>query len=82
MEKEKQEGIFLNDKLEELKRVPVEEIIEEIKKSKGVTKVIFDGIITQRLIDACDEKNIDVVIGARTAKIERRPAKLKYYTFA
>jgi DNA primase len=80
--KEKQEGIFLNDKLKELKRVSVDKIIDEIKNSKGVTKVIFDGIITQRLIDACDEKNIDTIIGARLSKIERRPAKLKYYTFA
>jgi DNA primase len=80
--KEKQEGIFLNDKLKKLKTVPVAKIIEEIQKSKGVTKVIFDGIITQRLIDACDEKNIDVIIGARIGEIERRPAKMKYYTFA
>jgi DNA primase len=80
--KEKQEGIFLNDKLKKLKTVSVEKIVEEVKKSKGVTKVIFDGIITQRLIDACDEKNIETIVGARLAKIERRPAKLKYYTFA
>lgn len=80
--KEVQEGIFLNDKLKELKRVPVAKIVDEIKKSKGVTKLIFDGILTQRLIDACDEKNIDVIVAARIGKIERRPAKLKYYTFA
>ncbi|NHJ32109.1 MAG: DNA primase [Asgard group archaeon] len=80
--KEKQEGIFLDDKLKKLKTVSVAKIIDEIKKSKGVTKVIFDGIITQRLIDACDEKNINVIVGARVAKIERRPAKLTYYTFA
>ncbi len=80
--KEKQEGIFLDDKLKELKRVPVEKLLDEIKQSKGVTSLIFDGIITQRLIDICDEKDINVIIGARTTKIERRPEKLKYYTFA
>ncbi|MCK5184663.1 MAG: hypothetical protein KAQ95_10175, partial [Candidatus Heimdallarchaeota archaeon] len=80
--KEKQEGIFLNDKLKQLKRVPVAKIVDEIKKAKGVTKLIFDGILTQRLIDACDEKNIDVIVAARIGKIERRPAKLKFYTFA
>ena len=80
--KEKQEGIFLNDKLKQLKRVPVAKIVDEIKKAKGATKLIFDGILTQRLIDACEEKNIDVIVAARIGKIERRPAKLKFYTFA
>ncbi|MBN1327940.1 MAG: DNA primase [Candidatus Heimdallarchaeota archaeon] len=80
--KEKQEGIFLDEKLKEIKRVPVATIYEEIKNSKDVTKVIFDGIITQRLIDACEEKNINTIIGAKAAEIERRPAKVKYYIFA
>ncbi len=80
--KEKQEGIFLNEKLKKVKRVPVEAIYDEIKKSKGVTKVVFDGVITQRLIDACNEKKIDVIIGARMADVEKRPANLKVFTFA
>jgi len=80
--KEKQEGIFLDEKLKEIKRVPVATIYDEIKNSKDVTKVIFDGIITQRLIDVCEEKNINTIIGARTAEIERRPAKVRSYIFA
>ncbi|HUT82432.1 MAG TPA: DNA primase DnaG [Candidatus Bathyarchaeia archaeon] len=80
--KEKQEGIFLDEKLKEVKRVPVATIYEEIKNSKDVTKVIFDGIITQRLIDVCEEKNINTIIGAKTAELERRPAKVRYYIFA
>lgn len=80
--KEKQEGIFLNEELKEIKRVLVEDIYDEINKSKGVTKIIFDGIITQRLIDACHAKKIEVIIGARMADIEKRPASLKLFTFA
>jgi DNA primase len=80
--KEKQEGIFLDKKLKELKRIPVESLYEEIKKTKGIAKIVFDGIITQRLLELCSEKNIETLVGARLAKIENRPANVRYYTFA
>ncbi|MHA1212590.1 MAG: hypothetical protein ACTSSH_09020, partial [Candidatus Heimdallarchaeota archaeon] len=79
--KEKQEGIFLDEKLKHLKKVAVEKIYEELKKAKGVTKVVFDGVITQRLIDVCDEKKINTIVGARISEIKRRPSTVRYYTF-
>ena len=81
--KDKQEGIFLNEKQKQVKKVPVEKIYDEIQKAKSsVIAVVFDGIITQRLIDVCQEKNIQTLIGARIAELERRPDKTKIYSFA
>ncbi|NHK30441.1 MAG: DNA primase [Asgard group archaeon] len=80
--KDKQEGILLDAKSKEMKRIPVESIFDEVKKTKGISKIIFDGVITQRLLDLCSEKKITVIVGARTGKIDNRPTNLRYYTFA
>ena len=81
--KEKQEGIFLNEKKKRVKKVPVISIFDEIKKAKSsVITVVFDGIITQRLIDVCEEKNIGTLIGARIAELEKSPNKTKIFSFA
>ena len=81
--KETQEGIFLNDKQKQIKKVAVEKLFEEVSKAKSsVTAVIFDGIITQRLIDICEEKNVETLIGARIAELQKRPEKVKIYSFA
>ncbi|NHJ47337.1 MAG: DNA primase [Asgard group archaeon] len=80
--KEKQEGILLNEKLKEIKRIPVSSLFDELKKTKGVTKIVFDGVITQRLLNLCAELKIATLVGARTAKLESKPASITYYTFA
>ncbi|RLI67674.1 MAG: DNA primase [Candidatus Gerdarchaeota archaeon] len=81
-EKEQQEGILLDDNLKQLKRVAVEKLYDELKKAKKVTKVVFDGIITQRLLDLCEEKEINTIVGAKISEIEKQPKKTKFYTFA
>ena len=81
--KEKQEGILLDEKLKKIKTISVENIYDEIKKSKKkINKVIFDGIITQRLIDVCDEKEIGVLVGARISEIEKPSNKVQLFIFA
>ncbi|NHJ84016.1 MAG: DNA primase [Asgard group archaeon] len=79
--KEKQQGIFLDNDLKELKTVSVDKIYDELKDTKGVSKVVFDGVVTQRLVDLCQEKEIEIIIGAKTAEITK-PAKVKVFTFA
>ena len=79
--KDKQQGIFLDKNLKELKTVTVDKIYDELKKAKNVSKVIFDGVVTQRLVDLCQEKDIEIIIGAKTAEITKS-SKLKVFTFA
>lgn len=81
--KDKQEGHFYDAKSKVVKKVPVEKLYEEIEKyKKSISKVVFDGIITQRLIDLCKEKEIEELIGAVASEIKTRPVKPKVYTFA
>jgi len=81
--KDKQEGHFYDAKSKVVKKVPVEKIYEEIKKyRKSISKIVFDGIITQRLIDLCKEKEVEELIGAKASEIKIKPVKPKVYTFA
>lgn len=62
---------LLNENNELIKEVPVRELSKELEESKGVKKIVFDGIITQRLVDAAEKNNIGLVAGIKKGKIER-----------
>lgn len=49
--------------------VGVAEMINEIKKRKKLDAVVFDGIITQRLVNLAEEKGIKTLVGLKKAKI-------------
>lgn len=49
--------------------VGVAEMINEIKKRKKLDAVVFDGIITQRLVNLAEEKGIKQLVGLKKAKI-------------
>ena len=81
--KDKQEGHFYDAKSKVVKKVPVAKIYEEIEKyKKSISKIVFDGIITQRLIDLCKKKEVEELIGAVASEIKTKPIKPKIYTFA
>ncbi|MFW9923224.1 MAG: DNA primase DnaG [Candidatus Thorarchaeota archaeon] len=81
--KDAQEGLFLDENKKEIKRVQTEKIFDELKSSKDkIATIVFDGVITQRLIEVCDEKQIPIIIGARIAELENKPFKVKAYAFS
>ena len=81
--KDKQEGHFYDGKSKVVKKVPVAKIYDEIKKyKKSISKIVFDGIITQRLLNLCKEKEVEELIGAKASEIKTKPVKPKCYTFA
>ncbi len=81
--KEKLMGVFLDENLNELKRVPVSELAQELENYKDQVKyVVFDGIITQRLVDVFSGRS-DVVylIGVRVGEISKPAENVKVTTF-
>ncbi|ASJ10077.1 hypothetical protein A3L12_01580 [Thermococcus sp. P6] len=62
--------------------VPVRELTSQLKKRKDVHAVVFNGVITQRLIDIVSEGNVNYLVGARKYNVVRRPVNLKIITFA
>ncbi len=62
---------------------PVKEMIDAIAQLTTPTKaVVFDGIVSQRLLDVAQEKGIGTVVGTRLGPIGKFPDQVKIYTRA
>jgi len=75
------EAVLLNGEGEQTGRMPVYELVEKLKDSEGIQTVVFDGIVTGRLIDTAREKNIETIVGERVAEGVRVPRGIKVRSF-
>ncbi|MEM2789776.1 MAG: toprim domain-containing protein, partial [Candidatus Bathyarchaeia archaeon] len=75
------EAVLFNDRMEQIGRLPVSELADKLKEFEGVNTVVFDGIITQRLVDIASEKNIKYLIAARISEIVKQPLSVNLLTF-
>ena len=65
----------------ESERFPVAELVEKLKDAENVKAVIFDGIVTGRLIDAAAAKGVKVIVGDRIAEGIRIPQGMEIKAF-
>jgi hypothetical protein len=62
---------------------PVKEMIEAIANLATPAKaVVFDGIVSQRLLDVAHEKGIGTVVGTRLGPIGKVPEEIRIFTKA
>lgn len=64
----------------ELKKIPVRELTDSLKKSDNISTVVFDGIITQRLLDIANSKNINEIVGIKLGNVVKMPSSVKVIT--
>ncbi|MBI4210463.1 MAG: DNA primase [Candidatus Diapherotrites archaeon] len=53
-----------------MKEVKVKDLVAEVGKAKSPHAVIFDGVVTKRLVEAAEKAGAKYVIGARKGKVE------------
>ncbi len=75
------EAVLLKKDGSQAGRIPVSDLVDKLKKSEGVSVVLFDGIVTGRLIDTANEKNVKTIIGERVAEGVRIPRGLDVKSF-
>jgi DNA primase len=74
-------GAILDKALNMTKEVEVENIYEEIKNiDGGADTVIFDGVISQRLVDVASEKGIKKLVAFKSMNIVKKPHNVKLIT--
>ncbi|WP_283390159.1 DNA primase DnaG [Methanobrevibacter woesei] len=74
-------GAILDEALNVTKEVKVEEIYEELKNIDEPAKtVIFDGVISQRLVDVCSLKGIENLVAFKSMNIVKKPDNVKIIT--
>lgn len=76
------EAVLFTEKMEQIQRLPVSELAERLQQVEGVDTVVFDGVITQRLVDVASEKNVKYLVAARISDVIKQPLNLHLLTFA
>ena len=61
--------------------MPVRDLATALRDANGNIKcVVFDGVITQRIVDIASDKGIENLIGAKMGSIVKSPASLHIET--
>ena len=60
--------------------VPIRELIQTIQDSDSIDVIVFDGIITQRLIELANKKGVRAIYGIRSGQVSRMFDKMLLYT--
>lgn len=76
------EAVLLNEKMEQIERLPVSELAEKLQQTNGVDTVVFDGIITQRIVDVASEKNIKNIVASRVSEAVKPQLNVQLMTFS
>jgi DNA primase len=72
---------IFDDALNILKEVKVENLYDELKNIDNNTyAVVFDGVISQRLIDIAKEKGLKHIVAVRMSDVVKKPSPIKVIT--
>ncbi|HLE65492.1 MAG TPA: DNA primase DnaG [Candidatus Bathyarchaeia archaeon] len=74
------EAVIFDEAGKELSKLPISELAEKIPSVDNAHLVLFDGVVTQRLLDIAANKNIRYVIGDRVSDGAKRPANVNVMT--
>jgi DNA primase len=73
-------AVLFDKEDKEIKKIPVRELTDSLKKSDNISTVVFDGIITQRLLDIANTKNIKEIVGIKIGNVVKMPTSVKVLT--
>lgn len=74
------EAVIFDETGKELSKMPISELAEKIPSVDNAHLVLFDGVVTQRLLDIAATKNIRYVIGDRVSDGAKRPTNVNVMT--
>ena len=64
-----------------IREVAVKNLVNSLKEdSEGAVAIVFDGVISQRILDISADKGITTVIGTRKGNISKMPAEITIWT--
>jgi DNA primase len=75
------EAILLDQGLQEVGRYPISELVQKMQGASGAYFLVFDGIVTQRLVESATKVGIKGIIGHRTGELSDIPSDVRIGTF-
>jgi DNA primase len=73
-------AVLFDENGNELKKIPVRELTDEIKKGGNISTIVFDGIVTQRLLDIANNKSVKEIVGIKLGNVIKMPKSVKVLT--
>lgn len=74
------EAVILDENMETIARIPVSDLYEKLKEIDRAETVLFDGVITQRLVDIAGDKGVKRIVGYRVSDMVKRPVGVQLLT--
>ncbi|HKM13383.1 MAG TPA: DNA primase DnaG, partial [Candidatus Methanomethylophilaceae archaeon] len=60
-----------------IKEIAVKSLADTLKEEgEGVDSIVFDGVISQRIVNVCDEKKIGTIVATRKGKVSKLPVDM------
>jgi len=64
-----------------VKEIAVKNLVNSLKEdADGISAIVFDGVISQRILDVSIERGIKIVVGTRKGNITKMPAEMTIFT--
>ena len=79
--KESFKATLFDEKKKEIIECGVAELAKTLEAQKAVATIVFDGVVTQRLVDIAVTKKTTLLVGAAVADLEERPRGMTIVTF-
>ncbi len=72
---------FLDGKDKIVNETAVRDLVNTLKDYQDEVKtVVFDGVVTQRILDIAADKGIENLVGAKVGSVTKRPASVRIFT--
>jgi DNA primase len=72
---------FLDGKDKVVNETAVRDLVNTLKDYQNEVKtVVFDGVVTQRILDIAADKGIENLVGAKVGSVTKRPASVRIFT--
>ena len=75
------EAYLYDSSMNEVLKIPVNELVKNLEDNSSSEHLIFDGIVTERLIELADSSGIKSIITNRIGNVKNNKTSLKIITF-
>ncbi len=73
---------LLDSNFEVVKEVPVRDLVKLLKSNNVKAQgIVFDGVITQRVVDLAAKRNISLLVGVKVGSVVKIPSNVNIMTF-
>jgi DNA primase len=76
------EAVVFDESAKEIAQLPVSELANQLPTIEAANTLVFDGVITQRILDVAEQKGIKFVVGERMSEIAKKPSDVHVLTLS